>query len=212
MKYLKNLSLAAVAAMALLAFVGAGAASATELDKITADGTKHPLAVGEHIHATLEGTSALTTTGGTTLATCTISTVTGAITNAGGATATVVGSVATSGLTWGAKGAGCTNHTTTLKGGELEVHTIANSDNGTVTAKGFEVTIDGIFGVSCVYTAGTGIHLGTLTGTTNATGHAVLHVAGTVTRTTSSSGFCPEKTIWNGTYKVTTPTGLFVTP
>jgi hypothetical protein len=51
----------------------------------------------------------------------------------------------------------------TLEGGTLEYHSIAGTDNATVTGKGFKVT--GVFaGVSCVYGGGTGVHLGTLTG------------------------------------------------
>jgi hypothetical protein len=210
MKYLKHLGLAAAAGMALLALVAAGVASATQLDRATSGGVTDPLGVGTVIEGSLDGSSVIMTTGGTTLATCTIGGLKGSLINAGSSSTTVVAKVEKANLTWGPKGAGCTNHTTTLAGGELEVHHIAGTDNGTVTAKGFEWTVDGIFGVSCAFTFGAGAHMGNLAGTTSATGHAALTFAATITRTLASSGFCPEKTVWKGTYKITSPTGLFI--
>jgi hypothetical protein len=206
MKYLKILGLAAVAAMAMMAF--AGSASATELKSGGTAGTK--LGVGATLEASLEKSAILATTGGTTLATCTTASVKGSIGNAGGAGATVTGPVTKENLTWAPKGAGCTNTTHTIEGGELEIHGIAGSHNGTLTAKKFQVTVDGIFGVSCIFTAGTGTHMGTLTGAATATGHAVMDINATVTKTPGSSGFCPEKAVWTGNYKVTNQTGLVV--
>ena len=64
MKYVKMLGLAAMAAMAVMAFVGAGTASATELYE-----GNTTLGAGSTLHATLEpGTSALLTdTAGNTI-------------------------------------------------------------------------------------------------------------------------------------------------
>jgi hypothetical protein len=194
MKYLKILSLAAVAAMALMAF-GAGTASATKLY-----GSGVALGVGTELKGSLTGSASLTTTEGTVLNTCTGSALAGKTTTAGGAAETVKGTVATSALTW----SGCTNTVTTLEGGELEVHHVTGTTNGTLTAKGFKVTVQTPFG-SCVFTAATGTHMGTLTGST--TGNATMDVNAVVTR---ESGLCPSSAKWVANYAVTSPTKLTV--
>jgi hypothetical protein len=196
MKYLKILGLAAVAAMALMAMV-ASSASATVLES---GSTK--LVVGNELKASIAtGTSAsLTTTEGTLLNTCTGSTVTSKITNAGGASATVVGSVATAALTW----SGCKETVDTVAGGELEIHWTSGL-NGTVTGKGFKVTVATPFG-SCVFTTGAATTLGTFTGTS--AGDASLDINAVVTRET---GLCPSSAKWVGTYTVTSPTPLAAT-
>jgi len=195
MKHLKMLGLAAMAAMALMAFVGVGAASATVLES---GSTKLP--AGTDITASLSGSAALTTTDGTLLDTCTGGGISGKTTNGGGSSSTVNGSVATTGLTW----TNCTRTTSTIAGGTLEVH-YTSGINGTVTASGFEVTVEtGIFG-SCVFTV-SNTNLGTLTGST--TTNAVLDVNTVVTR---KSGICPASEKWVGTYKVTQPVPLAVT-
>jgi hypothetical protein len=209
MKYLKIIGLAAVAAMALMAF--AGSASATVLKKGTTT-----MVVGEEIHATLAtGTSSTLTTDPCsgcgepiTLNTCTESTVKGKITNAGSSTTTVVGSIEKANLTWSKCVSGSV---TTIEGGALEVHSIASTTNGTLTAKSFKVTVNTILG-PCTYTAGTGTHMGTLTGTSDTTKHATMDIAATVTRVTPDpeTGTCPDTAIWKGTYTVTSPTGLNV--
>jgi hypothetical protein len=197
MKNLKIMGLAVVAAMAFMALVGASTASATALYN---GATK--LAVGSELSASLKtGTSAnLTTTEGTVLNTCTGSSLSGKVTNAGGAAATVVGSVEAKNLTW----SGCSNTVATLGGGELEVH-YTSGLNGTLTAKGFKVTVDGPFG-SCVFTAGAATNMGTLTGST--TGNATMDVNAVVTR---ESGLCPSSARWVATYTVTKPSPLHVT-
>jgi hypothetical protein len=197
MKYLKILGLAAVAAMALMAF--AGSASATKLYSGAS-----PLGAGTEIKSSLaSGTSAtLTDTEGHTLDTCTGSTVVGKTSNAGSSTETVKGTIATTGLTW----SGCTVATSTTEGGELEIHHIAGTTNGTVTAKGFKVSINTVLFGNCVYTAGTTpIHLGTLTGVTSL--NATLHINAIVNK---SSGICNSTAKWVGTYSVTSPAGLNV--
>jgi hypothetical protein len=218
MKYLKMLGLAAVAAMALMAFVGAGTASATVLCKTqlttgcAASGWDYP--AGTTIDATLKSptsTATLETTGGTTLDTCTGSTVHGKTETTGSSTTTVSGKLTSElnaegdpkGLTW----SGCTVPTTTLAAGSLEIHWISGTDNGTLTASGAEVTVNtGFFG-ACVYGTGTGKDLGTLLGGSPAT----LAISTNVTLTKNESGLCPSETKWTATYEVTTPKPLFVT-
>jgi hypothetical protein len=203
MKYLKTIGLAALAAMALMAF-GASTASATELYKLTT-GTPSidTLGVGTTIDASLTGSAILETTGGEVLNTCTGGTVHGEITNAGSATTTVNGHIDE--LTW----TGCTRETKTIANGSLEIHHITGTTNGTVTGKDSEVTINGIFGSSCVYGTGAGTHLGTLVGASGPHAHATLAIKATVPRT--AGGFlCPSTAVWNANYTVTSPTGLVV--
>ena len=206
MKYVKILGLAVVAAMALMAFLGAGTASATKLCKTT--DTPHCTAGWHYNEGTViktslkAGTSAvLSDTGGSLRDECAESTTEGATTNTGSETETVDGKVEAAKLTWGK----CTaEKTETLKGGLLEIHWIEGTHNGTVTAKEFEVTVK-VFGVSCIYKAGAGIHLGELTSGPE----PILHV-NTVVQ--GSGGFlCPSTGTWKATYVVTSPTPLYVT-
>jgi hypothetical protein len=197
MKYVKMLGLAAVAAMGLMAFLGASSASATVLCKTTTNpcgaswiysGPALSASLDPNTTATLENTS------GSIEDTCSGSTVEGAITNAGDATHTVVGSVEHLTFT------GCTQETTvTVETGTLELHSITGTNNGTVTAIGFKVDIK-LFGVQCGYGAGGGTDLGTFTegnpGTMDI--HAVVNKE-------AGSFLCPGDLVWNGTYTITTP-------
>src|SRR5262249_2710117 len=115
-----------------------------------------------------------------------------------------VGEVTKANLTWGPVGAGCTNKTETVSGGELEIHWIAGTDNGTVTASGFEVTVI-LAGLSCTFGVGNGTSIGDLTG-----GHpAVMHVAVIVNKT-AGSFLCPSTGGWEGTYTITNHTKVYV--
>jgi hypothetical protein len=193
MKYLKILGLTAVAAMAMMAF--AGSASATALKG--AGGAA--LGAGTVIESSLTKPAVLETTGGEKLNECTGSTLAGKTSNAGSATETVRGTIST--LSW----SGCEKTTTTLKTGELEIHWISGTTNGTVTGKNSEVTINGIFGSSCVYGTGAGTDLGVLNGGTPAT----IEINTIVPRI--SGGFlCPAEARWTAAYKVTNPGTLNV--
>jgi hypothetical protein len=206
MKYVKMLGLAAVAAMALMAFIGASSASATVLCKeanttgCSAAGKDY--AAGTVISASLDtGNSAvLKTTGGFIENTCTTSTVEGPTVNTGGATETVSGTVEAAKLTF----SNCSNTTDVTAGGELEIHWISGTDNGTLTAKNFQVT-QILAGITCTYGAGTSTDLGTVTGGSPAT----LDVNAVVNKT--AGGFaCPSTAIWEAKYTVTSPTPLYV--
>ena len=214
MKYVKMLSLAAVAAMALMAFLGASSASATVLCSEAGRTTNcseenkekgivsKDYAASTTISASLDsGTSAiLKTTGGLVENTCTTSTVEGPTANTGGATATVTGTVAQNKLTF----SNCSNTTDVTAGGELEIHWISGTDNGTLTAKNFEVT-QVLSGITCTYGAGTGTDLGTVTGGNPAT----LDVNAVVNKTAGSFA-CPSTAVWVANYTVTGPTPLYV--
>jgi hypothetical protein len=208
MKYVKILGLAAVAAMALMAFLGASSASATVLCTTPneTEGCTMPYPAGTEIHASLKaGTSAeLTDTSGEILEdTCTASTVKGTTGNGGSSSTTVSGT--TSVLTFGVAGTTpCKNTTTVLNGvGNLEIHWISGTDNGTLTASGFEVTVNA--GISCIYGASTGIDLGKVTGGAPAT----MDVEAVVKKV-GGSFLCPSDALWNATYVVTSPHALYV--
>jgi hypothetical protein len=151
MKYLKMLGLAAVAATALMAFVGAGTASATVLCKnnLNTESCSEKYTVGTRGLGSMVGSGLMESLSGEVLNTCTGSTVEETQQTEGSATTTVTGKSEGKGITW----TGCTHAVTVLSGGEGELHWIPGTDNGTVTAKGFEVTTT-LFGASCVYGLG----------------------------------------------------------
>lgn len=201
MKYLKMLGLAAVAAAALMAFVGAGTASASVICSTTTTPCGSPWANGTVMEFSLVGTAKLTGAG-VTLDTCTGGGVKGKLTN-GSSTTTASGAIES--LTWGP----CTSTTDTTQLCSLEVHNISGTSNGTVTAggsKACKVTINTPLFGSCVYSTGTSaIDLGTLTEgkSSGNTPDATLHVNTTVVL---DSGPCPSTAGWEATYVLTAPT------
>jgi len=202
MKYLKMLALAAVAAGALMAFIGAGTASATVFCSTTTGNAHCPAAQRWGVQplkmSIPSGSSALLvdTSGETTLDKCTSSTVEGEITNAGSESSTVTGTV--SSLSWG----GCTFPTNTLEATKLECHWITGTSNCTATADGsFRVTINTIFFGSCIY----GVTSGTSIGDITEGKPGVFHANAVAERFSGSNFACPETSKWTGTYNVTTP-------
>ena len=199
MKYLKILGLAAVAAMALTAFLGAGTASASNL-RIFGSGTN--LGTGTAIEATLEsGNSALLEDAfGFTATTCTGSTVNGTIervTPAG----QPKGKIGTLTFT------GCPEKhaVKVLANGELEVRNIAGTTNGTVFSSGAKVSVfNTLLNQTCVAETGEGTDLGTLTGATSAAGKATMDINGLI----PLSGCSASNARWTGKYEVTKPVGL----
>jgi len=205
MTYIKMLTVA-VASSAVFALASAGNAGATVLCHTTTTPCGSKWSVGAAATFTLvsESTAKLLTTGGILENTCSGSTLTAVVTNAGNATTTNV--LKAGSLSW----TGCTSATSSATYGELELHNIAGADNGTVTAKGFAVTMS-MSGLDCAYGAGTGIDLGELTISTGT--DAVLHVNTTVKRNNEHSNvFCPETAKWVATYTQTSATHLFVEP
>lgn len=202
MKYLKMLGLAGLAAVALMTSVALGSASATVLCKegkttgCAAAGQGY--AQGTAVEATLaSGTSSETIAGGFLEGTCTGSTMKASILNAGSATETVKGSA--SSLTW----SGCTYPTKTKTLGTFEIHWISGTDDGTLTASGFEMETLQPFG-TCIYKSGTGNDLGTLQGGNPAT-------TAISTIVTGSGAFgCPSNLIWTATYSFTAPKPLYI--
>jgi len=198
MKHLKMLALAAVAVGALMAFIGAGSASATVICSTTVE----PCPAGQKWTGSISmtipsGASAnLVNTSNEALDTCTGSESAGPLTNTGSSTTTVTGTVET--LSW----SGCTFPTNTITKGKLEVHRIAGTHNGTVTADGtFEVTINTVFFGSCIYGVTSGNSIGDLT-----EGNPGVFHANAVAEKFSGSAFaCPSTSKWTGTYQVTSP-------
>jgi hypothetical protein len=202
MKYLKMLVLAAVAPSALMAFFGAGTASATKLCSTTVD----PCPAGQHwpagteidLSLVPEGSSLETDTQGNRIETCTVSTVKVKTTTTGSTSETVKGNITS--LLW----EGCGSPTKTIKMGSLEIHKIAGTSNGTLTASTItEVTSSSFFFGSCVYGVTSGVSVGDLTEGKGST--AILHV-NTIKHKFSGSNFaCPETTRWTATYQLTSP-------
>jgi len=199
MKYLKMLGLAAVAALALMAVVGARDASATTLkvNGITQTGTVE-------IGASLEGgTKIIWKDGaGTTLDECFGSEIEGKVTTVTGASVSGPLSKLTISL--------CSHTTTTLAPGHLSITQIGSTANGTVVSIGAEITIvSTTFGASAVCKTGAGTDIGTLTGATNGTSNtskfATLDLNGKI-----SCGILGTST-WTGSYIVTSPVELAVT-
>lgn len=219
MKYLKMLGLAAIAAGALMAFAGAGTASATELTCTEPAGTKVMCGIGTVIHSESEGHAVLDSIIGKIECN---STVEGATTNTGSATETVDGEISVLSFT------GCTTAVVkVLKNGNLEIHTQITTiedpgsppvitevtdginGNGTLTSTGAEVTVE-TFGFHCIFTT-KNTKIGTVTGSSTTGGSATLDISATIPRTGGRSGsFCGASAPWTGSYKVTKPTWIDV--
>jgi hypothetical protein len=197
MRYLKMLGLVAVAIAALMAILGAASASATVLCSTTADpcpaGQKWPAGTTLDLSVPAGGSILQTDTAGNTLGTCAESTVKWKIINPGSATETVTG--VDEETTWGK----CTVAVNTIKLANTEIHKIAGTSNGTVTADGVtEITINTALFGSCVYAVANGASLGDIT----EGNPAIFHLNAVTKRL---SGFCPETDKWTGTYVVTSP-------
>ena len=209
MKYLKMAGLAAVAAMAFMAF-GAGTASATTL----CTQTESPCAAGNQITTTQDshivaelthGELFTTNNTGNPLVTCTDGSMTATVEDPGSSTTTAKAQINSLVFT------GC--HTggvpTVIKPGTLEIHHIAGTHNGTVTAKNAEITVN-IFGVSCTYgaTGEAAIDLGILETSTLTINTVVNKIAG---------GFlCPSTAGWDTSGHLVgganTPSVIYVGP
>lgn len=133
MKYLKMLGLTVTAAMALAAFLGTAAASATVLCKTASNPcpveSRYP--AGTAIDASLtSGTSMIWESESATWETCTGSTLSLKSAGAGGSALTVP--LGVEGWTFIA----CTHPASLTSKGEMEVHWITGTNDGVLTAKG----------------------------------------------------------------------------
>jgi hypothetical protein len=194
MKHVKMLGLAAVAAAALMAFVGAGTASATTLTGVGGSVLK----TGTTIHAVNSGIAKLTTSFKTIE--CSKSTVQGKTTSETGTA--VTGNVEI--LTFEE----CNCEVKVLNKGSLSIERIGATSNGTLKSSGAEVTAtcSSIFGnVHCIY-ATSNTDLGTLTGGTT----AVMGISSADIPRLSTNALCDEGANWDATYKVDNPDTLNV--
>lgn len=197
MKHVKMLGLAVVVAAAFMAIVGAGTASATELcSGATACETMYP--VGTAIVAKSTKTLVLESTTGTVLDECKKGEVKGNTTTTGGASETVKGAITA--LTW----IECSKPTETTTNGELEIHAITPTGNGTLTGSGSVVKVSTILGV-CSYGTGAGTDLGTLEG-----GKPAKISISAIVKKISGNFACPEEARWTAGYEITSPNPLFV--
>lgn len=205
MKHLKMLSLAAVAALGLMAIVGAGGASAAVLCKTNTNPCTSKWSNGTELDFSLaSGTSASwKATGGTVLKTCTTGRVRGKITSEGSESEAV--RIELSEFSWSS----CTVPTVTKNLGELEINSIAESTNGTVTLKNSEFTTEDVIFGDCSYGTGAGVHLGALT--SSSTGDAVMHVNAVLG---PIGGPCCPDVVWVEQFTLTSPqeTPLYVKP
>jgi hypothetical protein len=198
MKLVKMLGLAAVAAAALMAFIGAGTASAagTVCSTATNPCTSRWATPTAMEFSLKSGTSArLTTTAGETLDTCTSSTVSGKLeTNTGGAT-TATGT--NTSITWGS----CTVTTDTILPGKLTVSSAGGGAGSVAADATIEVTIN-IFGTTCNYGVNSGTSLGTIS---EGTGSGAVFTANAVAKKLNGNFLCPETTKWAAEYVLTKP-------
>jgi hypothetical protein len=186
MKFVKILSLLAVAAAALMAF--AGTASADTVTSPTGTTYTSTLSASSEGHAVLHNPIAKIECAGTAV---------GSVEShpAGGKVSGAVHPTFT----------GCTNswHVTTIVGGTLSVEH-SSGYNGNVYSDG--ATIESTrFGISCSYLTKT-TKIGTVTGGTPATMHIEAEIP-----FHKGSGLCgTSATVWTGAYTVNTPGSLFV--
>jgi len=193
MKYVKMLTLAVTAA-ALLALIGAATASATTLCKNNTSTAKCTATYGPNtiIEGSLKSANTLLEdTFGTSLGSCTTSTVKLEVMKAGSSTETVSGPI--TGLTFG--GMGC--NITKVEAKTFEIHQIANTDNGTLTAGNFQLSIP-VGTETCIY-GGTTVDLGTLEGGTP----AKIKLNGVLSLVNKCAG--PADVVWTGEYALSAP-------
>jgi len=201
MKYSKTLALAAVAALALIAFVGGGSASATVLCKEnTTECGKEGKTYGEGtaFKATLDKTLEFKFElgGGMSYSyTCTGSTMEGEITNAGGAGDVIIG-LETFTLT----NCSCPE-TTVLNAPSLAVAFTPGTMNGDVTTANLNVTFKCMG--HCRYGDG---KVGVLTGGAMGT----IDLSGSLKKLEGNILQCPSSAKWTGSYTVTAPEPVWV--
>jgi hypothetical protein len=189
MNYLRALRLLVLAAAAVMSFAGIASANAVTSPAGTA--------YTSTIKAESEGATVLH--GSFVSVSCNKSSVEGKVethsgTTAGGKISSLLFSE-------------CNYPVKVLKPGSLEVHA-TEEGRGTLTSTGAEITIETSVGL-CVFTTNA-TDIGTLTGTTVTGGNATLDIASSLIPRTGGSAFCGASGKWTGSYKVTTPSTLYV--
>jgi hypothetical protein len=205
MRNVKMLGLAAVAAMALVAVLGAGSSSATVLcsEYKTPCPKGKALPAGTVVEMSLKKSSVSISGNGVNV-TCTTSTLNGKTTNEGSEKEAVKGNVEA--LTYG----NCTGATIkVLKTGTFEAQYISpestNNTRAQLISIGAEVTVDEM-GISCDYGTAGGKAMGIL-----ASDETVgPEFTEEVTISKEEGGFlCPMSVVVKGIYTITGPTKIF---
>ena len=211
MKYLKMLSLAAIAAASLMALVGVGSASAAELCSTSTtpcSGTKYES--GTPLHANLESGTKATLTNSITNVTCEASTVEGKTTSNGGSGVAITGEITN--LTF-------TTNCKTASGTACTVTVINKPYPATISGGGTAAGATSTLTVSDPSGAGATVVCGFLINCTFTTTDASLSVKneadGSPTATASviltrSGGICPSTSTWDAAYDITNPSPLFI--
>lgn len=202
MKHLKKSSLSAILALAIMAVLGVGSASATELYKYTAPNPNDTLGLGTELRMTLAPTGGnllIEDTWGSpfVISTCVESEIAGSTESVGGEATHPLGSLST------VKFTNCTDTMTIETKGKFEVRHIAGTTNGTLYVSGLKFSFkDTFINFQCASVVN-GV-FGTLKGATSATGYASVEVLANVERPV-----CGPARI-KATYTITSPTGLVV--
>jgi hypothetical protein len=200
MKHVKLPGLIVVAAMALMALLGVGSASATVLCKTTTN----PCGEAWKYSGTIEGslksgtTAVLKTTGGEIDNTCTGGSAKGTA-SAGGATSTVTGTASTTDVNL----SGCTHTVDLLEECAGEIHSISGTSSGTVTVKGCAVTTV-LLGVSCTYGPGAGADVGVVE--EGGSGGEAVKVSEVASKQ-AGSFLCPSTVVYEALVVRTAPEG-----
>jgi hypothetical protein len=212
MKLVKSLGLAAVAAAALMAIVGASSASASVLckTKVNAAGfcpAGWAVKAGEAVHLASVEKPTITTKFKTV--TCDESTISWKLEIEGDAATSVKGPVETLTFT-----KNCSCSIAVIQNGTLEVHAKNDKGEGTLTSNGTTVTVQcaSLFGtVHCIYVTQND-NLGTVTGSTTTNATATVDITAELKReeTTTNGGLCNEEAILHAKYSITTPDTLDV--
>lgn len=203
---MQMLGLATVAAMALMAFLGAGSVSATVLCKTNLESgcaaSGWAYSNGTEIKSSLEsGSSAvIRNTSGAIENTCTEVSNNGSTTNSGSATVTVIWTI----TSWSINKCAQTT-VVTLAHTTIEIHWIPGSRNARLTARGFRFHMI-LFGVKCTYGFGeAGVELGTLTG-----GSPAAMDVNAVIPKVEGSFLCPGDLRVESNFSITSPASLYV--
>jgi hypothetical protein len=202
MNQLKILGLAAIAALALTAFVGAGTASASRLCQTTVqtcpDAWDYP--TGTAMSASLTSAAVEVKVNGMVEDRCTTSAFAASTNNTGSSTETVEPAIGTLTLT------NCTATTKVLAKGSLEIHG-NDSGGGTVTGKGNRVTVVAFGFISCILNTGVGTSLGSIDEPANNTSDAVATINATIPL---EGAGCPMTVQMIATYTFTNPTPFYI--
>lgn len=205
MKHVKMLCLAAVAAMALVAVLGTGSASATVLCKIF----KQPCPKAEvfpaktKIKATLRSkTSLVIKDVHEILDTCTGSTIEGLTSNAGGGKG-----VAVEGINETETFTGCTHTVTILEKGKFEVEYTGPTTDGIWEFTNDNVTVEDV-GVTCSYGSGTKDEVGIFESDETTENPELDFVEAEFTKI-AGSFLCPPTVFFSGEYWITEPKLVF---